>query len=162
MVNQEERIRLLEDALSRAIPESHAWARGKLPSFSGGPEFWTEARSPLRPTIQCLKVVLRWDGDIQVEYHIAGKTGSPFEALFPLPPGEEAEVIGAVSVFVADLLAERLILADEKGFLKGGRRFVTPGSLTESGRRNFRWTTSWLGTFDWPTPDQSPYRTSGF
>jgi len=97
-------------------------------------------------------VVLRWDGDIQVEYHIAGKPGSPFEALFPLPPDEEAQVIEAVSVFVADLLAERLVLADEKGFFKGGRRFVSPGSLTESGCRSFRWTTSWRGTFDWPQP----------
>ncbi len=96
MVNQEERIRLLDDALSRAIPESSAWARGKLSSFAGEPEFWTEVRSPLRPTIQCLKVVLRWDGDIQVEFHIANKPGSPFEALFPLPSEKEAEVIGAV------------------------------------------------------------------
>lgn len=98
--------------------------------------------------------MLRWGGDIQVEYHICDKPGSPFEALFPVPKGEEAEVIEAVSVFVADLLAERPVLGYEKGFFKGGRRFDTPGPLTESRRCKFRWTTSWLGTFDWqPTRD---------
>lgn len=114
LFNQGARMQLFEEALSRAIPESRAWPRGSLPATpasSGQSEYWTEVRSPLRPTFQSLKVVVRWDGDIQVEYHIAGRPGSPFEVLFPVPPGEDAQVIEAVSVFVADLLAERLLLA---------------------------------------------------
>ena len=149
MVDQETRIRLLEDALSRAIPESYAWARGRSSVTPDLLQYWTEVRSSLRPTVQSLKVVLRNDGDIQVEYHIADKPSSPFEMLFVLPAGQESEAIKAVSQFVADLLAERLILVYAKSLFKGGRRFVAPGSITELNRHTLRWTTSWLGTFDW-------------
>ena len=37
---------------------------------------------------------LRSDGDVQVEYHVAAKRGTPFEALFLVPPGEELASCG--------------------------------------------------------------------
>jgi hypothetical protein len=94
-------------------------------------------------------ILLRHDGDIQVEYHIANKKGTPFEALFPLSKGQEAEVIENVSAFVADLLSERLVLAYAKSWLKGGRRFLVAPNITESERHTLRWITSWFGTYDW-------------
>ncbi len=109
--------------------------------------------SPVRPQDQWLVVQLRHDGDIQVEYHIANEPGSPFESLFILPAGEEKDAIEEVSHFVAGLLTERIVLAMRKGFLRGGRDFIASNSLAELDRRSFSGVTSWLGTFDWPTPD---------
>jgi hypothetical protein len=54
---------------------------------------------------------------------------------------------------VSDVLAERLVLVRTKGIFGGERRFLKPGSLTESDCRNVRTITSWLGTFDWSNPD---------
>ena len=54
-----------------------------------------------------------------------------------------------VSSFVAELLAERLVLAFAKSFLRGGRCFLDPKTITESERRSLRWIASWLGTYDW-------------
>jgi hypothetical protein len=100
-----------------------------------------------------LNILLRHDGDIQIEYHISDKRGSPFEMLIVLAEGQEPAAIEEASLFVADLLAERLVLADAKGLLGGGRRFLKPDTVTKSDRRSYSWITSWLGTFDWPTPD---------
>ena len=107
-----------------------------------------EVRSPARPTVQHLRILLRHDGDIQVEYHDANKSGSPFELLFILEAGHEEEAIKQVSLFVADVLSERLVLVYSKGVFRGGRRFLIP-ALTEANRRHLKWSTSWLGTYDW-------------
>ena len=149
-------MRLIDDAFARRVPESSGWKRERSPATSGSrgqSEYRIEVRSPLRPAVQRLNILLRYDGDIQVEYHITGKRGSPFEMLIVLAEGQEAAAIEEASLFVADLLAERLVLANAKGVFKGGRRFLKPSSLTKSDRHSFSWITSWLGTFDWPTPD---------
>jgi hypothetical protein len=154
MISQEDRIRIINGAFARRVAASSGWARERLPATSGPrgeTEYRIEVRSPLRPALQRLDIVLRHDGDIQVEYHIADKRGSPFEMLIVLAEGQEAVAIEEASLFVADILAERLVLANAKGIFRGGRRFLKPGSLTESDRRGFNWITSWLGTFDWPT-----------
>jgi hypothetical protein len=148
MVNQQDRKRLLDEVLARAIPESREWARGLSPSDIGEFQYWVEVRSPARPTVQRLNILLRHDGDIQVEYHIAEKSGSPFELLFVPEAGKEEEAIKQASRFVADLLAERLVLAYGKGAFRGGRRFLIP-ALAEANRRHLKWSTSWLGTYDW-------------
>ena len=140
--------RLLDEALARAIPESREWRRGQSPAGTGDFEYWVEVRSPARPTVQHLRILLRYDGDIQVEYHIAEKSVSPFELLFVLEAGHEKEAIKQASLFVADVLAERVVLAYGKGLFKGGRRFLIP-PLAEANRRHLKWTTSWLGTHDW-------------
>jgi hypothetical protein len=140
--------RLLDEALARAIPESREWGRGQSPAGTGDFEYWVEVRSPARPTVQRLRILLRHDGDIQVEYHIAEKSGSPFELLFVLEAGHEKEAIKQASLFVADVLAERVVLAYGKGLFKGGRRFLIP-PLAEANRRHLKWSTSWLGTYDW-------------
>jgi hypothetical protein len=143
----------------RSLVESPSLADGtreSSPATSGSrgeSEYRIEVRSPLKPAVQRLNIVLRHDGDIQIEYHIADKRGGPFEMLILLAEGQEAAAIEEASLFVADLLAERIVLAYAKGLFRGGRRFLKPGSLTESDRRSFSWITSWLGTFDWPTPD---------
>jgi hypothetical protein len=72
---------------------------------------------------------------------------------FLLPVGQEVDAIEGIACFVADILAERLMLGLAKGLFRGGSRFLKPDSLTESDRRNFKWITSWRGTFDWPSPD---------
>ena len=149
-------MRLIDNALARRVPESSGWTRESFPVTSdsrGESEYRIEVRSPLKPSVQRLNILLRHDGDIQVEYHITDKHGSPFEMLIVLPEGQEDAAIEEASLFVADLLAEHLVLAHAKGLFRGGRRFIKPGSLTESDRRSFSWITSWLGTFDWPTPD---------
>ena len=140
--------RLLDEALARAIPESREWRRGQSPVGTGDSEYWVEIRSPARPTVQRLRILLRYDGDIQVEYHIAHKSGSPFELLFVLEAGHEKEAIKQASLFVADVLAERVVLVYGKGLFKGGRRFLSP-PLAEANRRHLKWSTSWLGTYDW-------------
>ena len=155
MISQEDRIHLIDDAFARRVPESSGWKRERSSATSGSlsqSEYRIEVLSPLRPAVQRLNILLRYDGDIQVEYYITDKRGSPFETLIVLAKGQEAAAIEEASLFVADLLAERLVLASRKGLFRRGRRFLKPGSLTESNRRSFRWITSWLGTFDWPTP----------
>jgi len=155
LISQEHRKRLIDDALARRIPESSGWTRESFPVKSdsrGESEYGIEVRSPLRPAVQRLYILLRHDGNVQVEYHISNKRGSPFEVLIGLPEGEEAAAIEEASRFVAELLAERLVLAHAKGLFTGGRRFIKPGSQWEFDRRSFNWVTSWLGTFDWPTP----------
>src|SRR6266478_2633313 len=99
--------RLLDEALARAIPDSRSWTRRQAPPDSHEFEYWLEVRSPTRPTVQHLRILLRHDGDIQVEYHDADKSGSPFELLFVLEAGHEKEAIKQASLFVADVLAER-------------------------------------------------------
>jgi len=148
MVNQQDRKRLLDEVLARAIPESREWARGLSPSDIGEFQYWVEVRSAARPTVQHLNILLRHYGDIQVEYHDANKSGSPFELLFILEAGHEEEAIKQVSLFVADVLAERLVLVYSKGVFRGGRRFLIP-ALVEATRRHLKWSTSWLGTYDW-------------
>lgn len=155
LISQGDRIRLVNEALAREAPDSNRWARGNSPAtsdFRGQSLYWIEVRSPLRPAVQRLNILLRHDGDIQVEYHIGGKRGSPFEMLFVLEEGQESAGIEGVARFVADVLAERLALAYSQSLFKGGRRFFKPGSLTESHRHSLSWITSWLGTFDWPAP----------
>jgi hypothetical protein len=148
MVSQEHRKCLLDEALARAIPESRGWTRGQTPAGTAEFQYWIEVRSPVRPTAQRLRILLRHDGDIQVEHYIADKAGSPFEVLFVLAAGKEPEAIEQASLFVAEVLAERLVLVCAKGFFKGGRRFITP-ALAKSDRRHLEWSTSWLGAHDW-------------
>jgi len=147
MVNEQIK-HLLDQALARAIPDSRGWTRRQTPADSHEFEYWVEVRSPTRPTVQCLRILLRHDGDIQVEYHDAQKSGSPFELLFMLEAGHEEEAIKRASLFVADVLAERVVLAYGKGLFQGGRRFLIP-ALAEANRHHLKWTTSWLGTYDW-------------
>jgi hypothetical protein len=139
---------LLDEALARTIPESREWARGQSPAGRDESEYWVEVQSPARPTVQHLRILLRHDGDVQVEYHDAKKSGSPFELLFILEAGHEEEAIKQASLFVADVLAERLVLVYSKGVFRGGRRFLIP-ALAEANRRHLKWSTSWLGTYDW-------------
>lgn len=124
------------------------WARTQPAPNTGNSGYSIEIQSPVRPVARRLRVHLRHDGDIQAEFHIEGKPGSPFECLFVLQAGHEEEAIERVSRFVTDLITERIVLAYAKGILKGGRRFLVPG-LAESDRRHLKWTSSWLGTHDW-------------
>ena len=147
---QEHRLHLLDEALALAVPESRAWARRAWPENEAFPtEYSIDVPSPLRPEAQHLTILLRHDGDIQVEYQIAGERGSPFEALFVINDDQAADAIDEVARFVADLLSEKGILAYAKGFWRGGRRFLAPSILTDSARPELLWTTSWRGTYDW-------------
>jgi hypothetical protein len=147
-VIQEDRLKHLENALAHVLPGYRA-SRSESPVSSSSRDYWFEVPSPLRPELQRLVILLRSDGDIQVEYHVAGKPGSPFEELFDVPAGQEMPAIEEVIQFVRDLTTERLVLAYARGVFQGGRRFLTPNSVGEHERRNLQWVTSWQGTYDW-------------
>jgi hypothetical protein len=141
MLSQEERARLLDEALSRV---SVAWRRE---TFDRPVELLMEVMSPTRPDQQRLAVLLRRDGDIQIEYHVAGKRGSPFELLLG-PCDEYEKCVAEAARIVADLLAERLLLAYDRGFFKSGNRFVEPSEVTPEVRDHLKWSTSWHGSHD--------------
>jgi hypothetical protein len=151
-VTQEERLKCLQSALAEVLPESMSWVpRSSNPpqgSSHGEREYSFDITSPARPDHQSLVVLLRSDGDIQVEYHMAGVEGSPFEALFSISEGQEAEAIGEVARFVHGLLTERLVLAMDPRSWRGGRLFLQADQLGQSQSRKLRWVTSWRGTYD--------------
>src|SRR5215467_11892184 len=114
MISHEARKRLLDEALACAIPQSREWVRQQENAGDSG-LFWVEVQAPAQPIARQLRILLWYDGDIQIEYHLAGKPRSPFECLFVLPLGHEEKAIEVVSRFVADLDTERLVLAYAKG-----------------------------------------------
>lgn len=93
-----------------------------------------------------IAVVLRPDGDVQVEFHINGQSGSPFEALFVVPEGLEESVADEVCEFVADLLDERIVLAVDRRLLRGGNRWLSPEELGSV--KDLAFSASWRGSFD--------------
>ena len=93
-----------------------------------------------------IAVVIRPDGDIQVEFHIDGRSGSPFEALFAVPEGSEESAAGEVCGFVTALLNERIVLAVDGRPFRGGNRWISPNDL--GGIRNLAFSASWGGSFD--------------
>jgi hypothetical protein len=93
-----------------------------------------------------LAVLVRNDGDVQVEFHVPDETGSPFEALFVVPPGEEPQVAQAVSEFVERLLSEELVLAIDGRFMRGGRLWLKSKELETAKHPAF--VLSWRGSFD--------------
>ena len=153
-MTQETRLHRLQAELLEILPESAAWIpqshRPEIAPSNGDREYWFEVPSP-RSGDRHLVVLLRRDGDVQVEYHIAGRQGSPFECLFLISANEEDEALREVARLVEGLLTERVVLALEKGFWRGGRKFVEAAQLTERERRKLSWITSWHGTYDWPT-----------
>jgi hypothetical protein len=137
--------------LRKVLPDSESWApQSHTPGHTeDGREYWFEISArPPRP--QRLVVLLRRDGDLQVEYHIEGRRGSPFEALFIIPDSGEEAAFGEVARLIEGLLTERLVLAYTKGVWRGGRTFLEATQLTEATRRKLAWVTSWSGTYDWP------------
>ncbi len=80
VASQEDRMRLLNDALARAIPESRTWERKRYPSAPNTPgesTHYIEVFSPVRPNEQSLFVQLRYDGDIQVVLVVPHLKSSP-------------------------------------------------------------------------------------
>lgn len=143
---------MLDQALAHSIPESVEWKREIFPphpKVRGESTYYIQVDSPTRPEEQKLALELRYDGDIQVEYHMKGDRGSPYETFFPILAGRELIVIKGIAEFVKAIVAEEIVLSYWTGFFKGGRRFVEPKSLEKSDRRKLSWVTSWRGTFDW-------------
>jgi hypothetical protein len=150
-MTHEMRWRSLVAALATVVPESRDWARVPPTESSDdglAGEGWLEVASSTRPGEQSLIVRLRSDGDLQVEYHVATRRGSPFEALFVVPPGEESAVSAAVARFVADLVNERLVLAYVRELVGGGRQFLTAEQVALVPTRRLGWATSWRGSHD--------------
>lgn len=93
-----------------------------------------------------IRVVLRPDGDVQVEFHLPGRAGSPFEQLFVLPPDEKESAVDDICEFVDGLLNEKIVLAVDGHLVRGGRWWVGPDEL---GRfKKLRFSASWQGTYD--------------
>ena len=93
-----------------------------------------------------IRVVLRPDGDVQIEFHLPGRAGSPFEQLFVLPPDEKEAAVDEICQFVDGLLNEKIVLAVDGRLVRGGRRWVSPEELNRVAK--LRFSASWHGTFD--------------
>lgn len=93
-----------------------------------------------------LSVVVPPEGDVQVALYIPHEAGSPFEALFVVPEGEESEVAHEVSDFVERILGEDLVLAMDGRLVGGGRRWLQPTELGTAKHLTFVF--SWKGSFD--------------
>ena len=116
-VSQEDPMRLLDAALGHLIPDSRMWERKRYsstPDTPGETTYCIQLPSPVRRNGQSLVIQLRHDGDIQVEYHIDEDRRNSFETFFILPMGQEEDAIEAIAHFVADVLAERLVLVRSK------------------------------------------------
>ena len=148
MLSPAQHASLLERALIDAIPESHAWQR-----YDAQGEWCVEKASSLADGRK-LQIAVRRDGDVEVRIYVGpvGVGRAPYEAHFPVPEGEEPQVLAEVARFVADWYAERLVLVYRRGWLRAGRDFVSASDLTPNRRRRLRWTASWRGTNDWAIP----------
>ena len=100
---------------------------------------WTEESKRLR-------VVVREDGDVDVEFHVRGRRGTPFEAHYVVPKGEEEEAAAEIAQFVDDLLAERLVYSSRTRLFRGTRRWLRPEELPRPTRPGS--VVSWRGTYD--------------
>lgn len=97
---------------------------------------------------KALAVVVRSDGDVQVEFYIDEVRGSPFEQLFVVPEGEEENVAEEVCNFVTGVIDEAIVLAVDDRLFRGGRLWVHPDEL--DGIEHLSFSASWRGTFDRP------------
>jgi hypothetical protein len=142
-----ERASLLDRALADEIPESHAWTREALAG-----SWRVVLPSTVAPSERRLEIELRPDGDVDVRFHYSRASRGPAEAHGPVDAGREAEVFREVARFVADLLAERVVLAFRRGWFRGGREFIPTTELTPERRRRLAQVVSWRGTHDWVAP----------
>ncbi len=163
-MTQQERAAARAPALAALVPESRGGARDR------GADGWctgsTAAPAPALAGARRLAVELRPDGDVDVRLHYGAPhpaTGrGPAEAHFLVASdgaAGEADALAAAARFVADLLAERLVLALRRGWLRGGREFLAPAELTPERRRRVDRVVSWRGAYDWPAarPDDPPH-----
>lgn len=102
---------------------------------------WAEGRKRL-------SVVVRPDGDVQVEFHVRGRRGSPFEALFTVTEGSEEAAGDEICTFVGKILDEQTVLAVDGRLFRGGQRWLAPDELATLG--NLEFAASWRGSFDRP------------
>ena len=95
-----------------------------------------------------LAVVVRPDGDVQVEFHVGGRPGSPFEALFVIPAGAEENAVREIADFVTSLVDETIVLVYDDHPVRGGRRWVPAAELDRT--KGVAFASSWHGSFDRP------------
>jgi hypothetical protein len=95
-----------------------------------------------------LAVVVRPDGDVQVEFHVPGRPGSPFEALFTIPTGAEENAAREISDFVMNLVDEKIVLVYDDHLLRGGRGWVPSAEIDRT--KDVAFAASWHGSFDRP------------
>jgi hypothetical protein len=151
-----ELVSIFERALSEALPESHNWERGWTHQ-PDGKSWWLETSSQAAPDGRKLGIYISAAGDVTVSFFV-GPTGvgrGPYGGQLAPPEGEEeeAEALEDTARFVADLVEERLVLAERQGWLTGGTEFIEPTELTPERRRNLEWVASWRGTYDWKVPE---------
>src|SRR5438876_11824519 len=116
-----DRLSPLSIALRRRIPGSDAWISVRLPE--GGCAASIQVPAPETAPDRHLVIHLRPDGDLQVEFHIPKRRGSPFEQLIVIPDEAFEEALDEAVAFVSRLLKEDLVLAWDSRLLGGGRRF---------------------------------------
>jgi hypothetical protein len=151
MVSAEKRQQLAEDALARRVPSSTSWSHSRRQFESPpGTDIWFEYPSPDQRQGQHLVLLLRRDGVVQVEWHVAVKKGSPFELFLPTDRDPVETVIDEAAQFVADVLRDDVVLAYQGGWIGGGGRFLerheVPGARRDL---RFLWIVSWNGTPCW-------------
>ena len=99
-----------------------------------------------------IEVRIRDDSDVEVKFFVPGKPSSPFEQVFSGPTPEAEMVLREALSFVADLIADRIVLAWDSRLLRGGRRFLNASDLKPESLRHLAWVVSWRGTHDWNAP----------
>ncbi len=95
-----------------------------------------------------IDIFIRGESDFDVGFHVPGRQGSPFEQVMAGAAEEAAAVQRAVVQFVADLIAERVVLAMDDRLFGGGRRFIAARDLSASIMKHLAWVVSWRGTYD--------------
>src|SRR5690242_13554434 len=103
----------IEAIISEALSTIGTWTRNSE-EFGNHRQVWWETFTRVDVEERRLVVLLRPDGDLQVEFHLPSKAGTPFEILFPLEPEHEATVVREVRNFVAELLNEHLVLVYDR------------------------------------------------
>jgi hypothetical protein len=133
------------DPLTRIASEVRAQIPDAVPARRDADRVVWE--SALSTATQSLAVVRLPGGELQLEYHIQGKRGSPFELLWAGDP-ESDDLLEHIVRFVAELLTERRVLAMAPRFWWGERQFPLASELAARKSKGFHWVVSWRGTYN--------------
>jgi hypothetical protein len=107
-----------------------------------------EISNPAAKPGRLITLHVRGDSDLDVAFHVGDKAGGPFEQVFSGSVENAREVQIEAVRLVADLVTERRVLGMQKGFFKGGRRFIAASELSVAMRKRLSWVVSWGGSFD--------------
>ena len=143
----ESRLAILDKALAAKLPEAAQWPREQrvFPDPKPGTDIWIETRNPAG---QHLALLLRRDGDVQVSWEVPAR--GVYELFLAVPEDEYEEGVTEAAAFVSNVINERVVLAWDGSFFRGGRRFIPTAEVAQArAKRTIKWMASWGATHDW-------------